>query len=46
MAKKANKLEANNASYLDTLGWAYYRNGDLDNALIYLQKANTLVPNI
>ena len=44
MAKKANKLEPNNASYIDTLGWAYYRNGDLDNALIHLQKANSLVP--
>ena len=44
MAKKANRLEPNNASYIDTLGWAYYRNGDLDNALIYLQKANSLVP--
>ena len=44
MAKTANQLESNNASYLDTLGWAYYRNGDIDNALIYLQKANGLVP--
>ena len=44
MAQKANKLEPNNASYIDTLGWAYYRNGDLDNALIHLQKANSLVP--
>ena len=43
MAKIANQIEANNASYLDTLGWAYYRNGDLDNAMIYLQKANSLV---
>ncbi len=44
MAKTANQLEPNNASYLDTLGWAYYRNGDIDNAMIYLQKANVLVP--
>ena len=44
MAKLANRLEPNNASYVDTLGWAYYRNGDLDNALTQLLKANTLVP--
>ena len=44
MAKRANQIEPNNASYLDTLGWAYYRNNDLDNALPYLQKANNLVP--
>lgn len=43
MAVTANELEPNNASYLDTLGWAYYRNGDLENALINLQKANNLV---
>lgn len=44
MAKKANQIEPNNASYLDTLGWAYYRNGDLENALPNLLKANNLVP--
>lgn len=44
MAVTANELEPNNASYLDTLGWAYYRNGDLENALTNLQKANNLVP--
>ena len=44
MAKKANRIEPNNASYIDTLGWAYYRNGDLDNALIHLEKANSIVP--
>lgn len=44
MAKKANNLEPNNASYLDTLGWAYYRSGDLDKALTYLLKADSVVP--
>ena len=44
MAVTANELEPNNASYLDTLGWAYYRTGDLENALANLQKANNLVP--
>ena len=44
MAKTANQIEPNNSSYLDTLGWAYYRNGDLENALLYLQKANNLLP--
>ena len=44
MAKTAIKLEPNNPSYLDTLGWAYFRNNDLDNALTYLLKADSLAP--
>ena len=44
MAVTVNKLEPNNPTYLDTLGWAYYRNGDLENALINLLKANNLAP--
>lgn len=43
MAETAVQLEKNNASYIDTLGWAYYRDGDLDKALVYLLKANQIV---
>jgi Tfp pilus assembly protein PilF len=45
MAKLATKLEPNNASYLDTLGWLFYRKGDLDSALISLLKAAQLAPD-
>ncbi len=44
MAEAAVQLEKNNASYIDTLGWAYYRNGDHEKALALLLKANQLVP--
>ena len=43
MAETAVQLEKNNASYIDTLGWAHYRDGNLDKALGYLLKANQLV---
>ncbi len=44
LAKKANILEPNNASYLDTLGWAFYRVGKYRDALDFLLKADELVP--
>jgi tetratricopeptide (TPR) repeat protein len=44
MSKIAVKLEPGNASYLDTLGWLYYRQGDLDQALHQLIKASHLAP--
>jgi len=44
MAKSAVKLEPNNASYIDTLGWAYYRLGKLDTALPLLLKAAQIAP--
>lgn len=44
MAEAAVKLEPTNASYLDTLGWAYYRNGESEKALGHLLKAAQLVP--
>ena len=44
MAKTAVRLEPNNASYIDTLGWAYYRSGELDTALTLLLKAAQIAP--
>ena len=44
MAKTAVRLEPGNASYIDTLGWAYYRSGDLDAALTQLLKAAQIAP--
>ena len=44
MAEAAIKIEPNNPSYLDTLGWAHYRNGDLQKSLMYLQKADKIAP--
>jgi tetratricopeptide (TPR) repeat protein len=37
--QQAVDAEPNNAAYLDSLGWAYYRLGDLDRAEQYLRRA-------
>ena len=37
--RKAVKLKPNNAAYLDSLGWAYYKTGDYDEARGCLRKA-------
>lgn len=37
--KQALELEPNNGAYLDSLGWAYYRAGDLAKAEEYLKLA-------
>jgi tetratricopeptide (TPR) repeat protein len=44
MAQTAVKLEPNNASYLDTLGWLHYRAGNLDQALNILLKSAQIAP--
>lgn len=44
MAETAVRLEPNNASYLDTLGWAHYRLGNFDQALRFLLRAAQLSP--
>jgi tetratricopeptide (TPR) repeat protein len=37
--KQALELDPNNGAYLDSLGWAYYRSGDLTKAEEYLRRA-------
>ena len=37
--QQAVDAEPNNGAYLDSLGWAYYRLGDLDKAEEYLRRA-------
>lgn len=37
--KQALEIEPNNGAYLDSLGWAYYRTGDLAKAEEYLRQA-------
>jgi len=39
MAKKAVEAQPDNTSYLDTIGWVYYRLGQYDKALIYVKRA-------
>jgi tetratricopeptide (TPR) repeat protein len=39
LIKRAVELEPNNGAYLDSLGWAYFKLGQLDQAEKYLKKA-------
>jgi tetratricopeptide (TPR) repeat protein len=39
LIKRALRVEPDNGSYLDSLGWAYYKDGKLDLAEDYLKRA-------
>ena len=43
--KKAVDLKPNNPAYLDSLGWAYYKNGELLEARTWLRRALDAAPN-
>ena len=43
--RKAVDLKPQNPAYLDSLGWAYYRNGDLLEARTWLRRAAEAAPN-
>lgn len=40
MSLQAVKSQPQNQSYLDTLGWIYFKLGEVDSALVYLHLAN------
>ncbi len=39
MAKKANELEPNNASYEDTYAWVLFQQGSYEEALVWIERA-------
>lgn len=41
--EKALAAKPNNAAYLDSMGWYYFRAGDLTQARVFLEKAATLL---
>ena len=45
MAKKAIELEPDNAAYLDTIGWIYYKMDNIDKALSFIRKSVELDNN-
>lgn len=45
LIKKGLELSPNDHYMLDSLGWAYYRKGDLDKAILYLQQAYEINPD-
>lgn len=46
LAQKAHQLAPDNANYLDTLGWAYFKNGNKEDAKRHLTKALELNPTL
>ena len=44
MVRKALDIEPTNPNYLDSLGWAYYRRGDYDQAEKYVASAAQQMP--
>ena len=42
--KKAVSKEPQNGFYLDSLGWAYFKLGKIDKAIIYLERSVELEP--
>ena len=45
LVQRALDAEPDNPSFLDSLGWAYYRRGELDEAEKYLSPAAARMPN-
>tara|TARA_A100001037_G_scaffold298377_1_gene321988 strand:- start:6412 stop:8223 length:1812 start_codon:yes stop_codon:yes gene_type:complete len=45
MIEEAVKLRPNDGYIVDSLGWAYYRLGDFNNAIHFLERALELIPN-
>lgn len=45
LIQKALELSPNDHYMLDSLGWAYYRKGNLDQAINYLQQAYSINPD-
>lgn len=43
LIRKANELQPDNAAYIDSLGWWYFKKGDYPNALKELQRALGLI---
>jgi len=45
LIKRAVDLDPRNGAYLDSLGWVYFKKGDLRRAGYYLEKAGRLEPD-
>ena len=45
LAKKALEYEPENGAYIDSLGWAYFKKGMLDDALVEIEHAAKAMPD-
>ncbi|MCX7647518.1 MAG: tetratricopeptide repeat protein [Elusimicrobiales bacterium] len=43
MVEKAVSLDKENSAYLDSLAWGYYKKGDYEKALSYMEKSVSLI---
>ncbi len=44
LCKKAYEINPNSPSVLDSIGWGYYKKGDLENSALYIKRAFELMP--
>jgi len=44
LLKKAVEVRGEDAHILDSYGWALYKNGEFEEALVYLEKSNLMMP--
>lgn len=44
LVREALAVDPNNGAYLDSLGWVFYRQGELDDAFDYLVRAVNVLP--
>ena len=45
LAERAVRLDPGNGAYVDSLGWAHFRLGQLPEARVYLERAVGLIPD-
>ena len=45
LIKKALTLDPENGYFLDTIGWVEFKRKNFDNAVFYLEKASSILPN-
>jgi Tfp pilus assembly protein PilF len=43
LVRKALQIDPSNGAYLDTLGWIYFKKGDFENAIRYLENASVVI---
>ncbi len=44
LCKKAYEINPNSPAVLDSIGWAYYKKGDVDTCMTYLKRAYEILP--
>jgi tetratricopeptide (TPR) repeat protein len=44
LIQRALEIKPGNGAYLDSLGWAYFKKGDLEKAFLNIKRASELIP--